>query len=90
MIIEAHDLEKNIQFNFAGFRTIPEGTAGIEFPTKGIKTTLKEYRDMYEGFRQNFKGSINAMTGKNTIVDEVKVPSKPKSETRYLMELPDN
>lgn len=89
LIIEAHDVDKNIQFTFAGFRTIPEGTESIQFPTKGIKATVTEFREMQEAARQNVRGSINAITGKNTIVDEVKVPSKPQSGTRYPMELLD-
>lgn len=89
LIIEAHDVDKSILFNFAGFRTIPEGKDNIQFPTKGIKTTATEFRKMKEAARQNMMGSINAMTGKNTIVSEDKVPRKPKSGTGNPMELLD-
>lgn len=76
LIIEAHDVDKEIVFRFAGFKTIPEGTEIIQFPTKGIKTTVKEFEQMKDAFRQNMKGSINAATGKNTILTEQKAPRR--------------
>jgi len=68
LIIEAYDTNKEIVFKFAGFHTISDGSEAIEMPTKGIKTTLKEYQEMREAFRQDIAGNINAARGRTVVI----------------------
>ena len=69
LIIEAYDTNKEIVFKFAGFRTLINNPEVIQVPTKVIKTTIKEYNQMKDAFYQDLKGSVNAATGKTTIVN---------------------
>lgn len=89
LIIEAYDTNKDIVFKFAGFHTIKDGTEIIQVPTKGIKTTVKEYQEMKDAFRQNMAGSINAALGRTAIISTPgsKAPNRPV--TNNPMELSD-
>jgi len=85
LIIEAYDINKEIVFKFAGFHTIKDGTEVIEVPTKGIRTTVKEYEEMKNAFRQDMAGSINAMTeGRAGIVNTPGSKAPNRTTTNHI------
>jgi len=68
LIIEAYDTNKEIVFKFAGFHTIKDGTEVIQVPNKGIKVTVKEYKDMKDAFYQDRAGYMNAAAGRTVVI----------------------
>src|SRR5690606_22848183 len=89
LIIEAYDTDREVIFNFAGFRTVPKDTVDIQPPSKAITTTKMEFNRMKEAFYQDLKGSINATTGKKTVVSVTEGSSRKSREISNPLELPD-
>lgn len=90
LIIEAYDTNKEIVFKFAGFHTISDGPKAIEMPTKGIKTTVKEYQEMKDAFRQDMAGSINAALGRTAIISTPGLKPQPRRDITNPLELTAN
>lgn len=90
LIIEAYDTNKEVVFKFAGFSTIKDGSEVIQVPTKGIKTTVQEYKEMKDAFYQDIAGNINATLGRTAIISTPGSKPAPKRGIQNPLELTAN